>query len=221
MTIPHRHNPMGITPGGGGELNPDRYAEFNGNVYFNTGVPAAGDLRLVWDFWYKREPAQGSNYWMLGSRDGSTKRFTLVVATGTPRSIRFDIADPYEVAFPVNLPANRTLLDIDSVSGMCFTNGVASGNFSGIPRNFNNGYPLFLGAHNTDGNVSPKEWFLGNIYRCKLWKAGVPVRDFFPLASGETLNGVTAGANGFIDLINNAMYYPVAGTVAVQGSLYI
>lgn len=145
----------------------------SGTQYIDTGILAGSDIKAEVKF----KSNNSTNYCALGGRDASsgTSRNGFAIWANVSSRVRFDFQSNPVVSTAAASTTNWNIAIKDGVKN--YLNDVRENDNESAT--FTSAYNMYLFAM-LSGTTGATGQMVGSIAYCKIWKAGVLVRDFMP-----------------------------------------
>ena len=145
----------------------------SGTQYIDTGILAGSDIKAEVKF----KSNNSSNYCALGGRDAAsgTSRNGFAIWANVSSRVRFDFQSNPVVSTAAASTTNWNIAIKDGVKN--YLNDVRENDNESAT--FTSAYNMYLFAM-LSGTTGATGQMVGSIAYCKIWKAGVLVRDFMP-----------------------------------------
>lgn len=160
----------------GGDYTFLEYIGATGTQYIDTGILAANDIKA--EVKYKPTSLTANPYCALGGRDTASTavaRNAFCIWANVNGHVRFDYQS-HPVLASASSTANWNIAIKDGIKN--YLNGVAEGDSTASTFTSSNNIYLFAAMSGSGYGVMGQ--MVGLIAYCKIWKAGVLVRDFIP-----------------------------------------
>lgn len=166
------------------------YLEFTGTQYIDTGI--VGNLDTSYEIVFDTDVVLSDHMVLFGSRESASSRSISTMVHTASRSILTDFGDytntrqaytafkPTTLYKVYNSKNNRSVYDYETN----LTTSVATSYTSSFTTPTN----LFIG-YKSSGFTAEMTNFSGRVFGCKIWQAGVLVRDLIPVVDN---NGVAS-----------------------------
>ena len=160
----------------------DKYLDFDGTFYFNTGYIPTSDTQVIVKFSADNDNA--INNPIFGSRVSSTRN-TFLAWAGIDRAKRMRL-QRRSATDPIwgNLDYQLDLINqyvIDTLQNGLFLNGQKVANFgNGVSTYSTSNFSFYIGAINNDGAPLSTYRFIGKLYNFKIYENDVLTANYVP-----------------------------------------
>ena len=177
------------------------YLEFTGTQYIDTGI--VGNLDTSYEIVFDTDVVLSDHMVLFGSRESASSRSISTMVHTASRSILTDFGDytntrqaytafkPTTLYKVYNSKNNRSVYDYETN----LTTSVATSYTSSFTTPTN----LFIGYKSSGYTAEDMSNFSGRVFGCKIWQAGVLVRDLIPVVDND-------GVAGMYDKVSRATF---------------